>query len=97
MSYIKVKWLHQNPDEPTVLYSELDEARWEKRKIDLFADGTACIATEEDSFGGPGLSTLAIPPLQEIAADPQFQPEEISEAEFVEAWNIAKSNLRRSD
>ncbi len=39
MKYIKVKWLHSHPDEPVLLYSELDKDRWETRKVEVFADG----------------------------------------------------------
>lgn len=34
MTYIRVRWLHHGPDFPIVRYSELDEQRWEVRKVD---------------------------------------------------------------
>src|SRR6185295_1628385 len=39
MDYVKVWWKHDNPSMPTLLYSELDERRWETRKIEIFGDG----------------------------------------------------------
>ncbi len=32
MTYLRVGWKHQHPDEPVILYSELDAERWEVRK-----------------------------------------------------------------
>jgi hypothetical protein len=94
MIYLRVKWLHSHVEEPIVLYSELNDLRQETRKIDIYSDGSACIATETEVLGGFGLSPLPIPPLHEIAADPQFEPKEISELEFEEAWKDAKGKLR---
>ncbi len=39
MKYIRVKWNHLFSDEPVLLFSELDDARWEVRKIEVFRDG----------------------------------------------------------
>ena len=37
--YLKVTWHHDFPDEPSVLYSEID-AGYEIRKVDVYRDGT---------------------------------------------------------
>src|SRR5262249_25192281 len=37
--WIRVEWRHDSPDDPVVLYSELDAERWETRKVDVYADG----------------------------------------------------------
>jgi hypothetical protein len=47
MSYLKVKWNRSFPDEPMLLYSELDRERWEVRKVvgtytDSFSAFSAC-------------------------------------------------------
>jgi hypothetical protein len=39
MIYIKVKWSHSFPDEPILLYSELDRERCEIRKVEAFPGG----------------------------------------------------------
>ena len=39
MRYIKVKWIHSYPDEPVLLYSEIDDSGWEVRKVEVFPDG----------------------------------------------------------
>jgi hypothetical protein len=38
MTYIKVLWIHKNKDEPIELYSELDEDRYETKKVEIFID-----------------------------------------------------------
>lgn len=39
MKYLFVRWIHNFPDEPVLLYSELDKSRFETRKIEVFPDG----------------------------------------------------------
>ncbi|WP_363122231.1 DUF6881 domain-containing protein [Gilliamella apicola] len=34
-------WIHKNKDEPIELYSELDEDRYETKKVEIFIDDTA--------------------------------------------------------
>jgi hypothetical protein len=94
MKYLKVSWIHNFPDEPVLLYSEIDDARWEQRKVDFFADGTAVFASEAESHGNTGLCIEPLPTLEEIGSDPQFQPVEISPLEFEAAWKEGKAKLR---
>jgi hypothetical protein len=95
MDYIKVKWLHTNPDEPILLYSELDGDRWEVRKVEVFADGKIGIAsaTEATSSTRTMLGIAPVPPLDEIATDPEFQPVKITKDEFEEAWSAGRSRI----
>lgn len=89
MNYIKVQWKHTSPNDPVVLYSELDAARWEVRKVEVFPDGRMGYAASNSAFGGSGLSKEPIPSLAEIAADPQFDPIVISRTEFEAVWENA--------
>ncbi len=86
MNYIQVKWKHVFPAEPVLMYSELDENRWEVRKVEVFPDGHRGYASTAGSFGGTRLGKEPIPPLAEIAADSQFEPAEISREEFERVW-----------
>ncbi|MFP3795822.1 MULTISPECIES: DUF6881 domain-containing protein [Paraburkholderia] len=86
MSYIRVKWIHSIPTEPTVIYSELDVDRWELRKIELYPDGHIGFASATVCAGGSGLSKEPLPQLSEIAGDPQFEPAEVSKSEFEQVW-----------
>jgi hypothetical protein len=86
MIYIRVGWKHQHPDEPVLLYSELDEQRWEVRKVEVFR-GTRCgYASRDEAFGGTLLGLCPIPELNAIGADPQFEPAEITQDEFEKVW-----------
>jgi hypothetical protein len=89
MKYIHVRWAHSNPDYPVDLYSELDDESWETRKVEVYADGRVGFADAHTEFGDTGLGEVPVPPLDEIARDPQFEPREISRAEFEAAWEMA--------
>ncbi len=86
MNYIRVGWLHENPEAPVLVVSELDDHRWERRKVEVFADGSKGYAMEGEERGGTRLGLVPLPPFDEIAADPQFLPEEITEEEFETVW-----------
>lgn len=86
MSYIKVKWIHSCPNDPILLFSELDAERFEKRKIELMADGQCGFASATESSGLTRLGEEPIPTLGEIASDPQFEPVEITKEEFEAVW-----------
>jgi len=68
------------------MYSELDDNRWEIRKVEVFPDGHRGYASAAGSSGGTCLGKEPIPPLPEIAADSQFEPIEISRDEFERVW-----------
>ena len=86
MQYIKVEWLHSNPEDPVELYSEIDEERWELRKVEVFRDGRAGVASQLEEHGTTRLSIEPLPTIEEIAADQQFRPVEISRNVFEEVW-----------
>lgn len=58
MTYFKCKWNHAHGDEPVLMYSELDEERWETRKVEIFRDGKMGFANRETESGG---SRLGLP------------------------------------
>jgi hypothetical protein len=86
MSYIKVKWIHSTGDAPVWFYSELDADRWEIRKLEIYPDGSVGYAIGDEETGTTILSEDAIPPLEEIAKDSQFEPVEITKEEFEAIW-----------
>jgi hypothetical protein len=89
MKYMKVSWRHTHPDEPTLLYSELDDARWETRKVEIFRNGNIGYASSTASSGSSELGIVPIPPISIIASDPEFEPTEITKEEFEEVWRRA--------
>jgi hypothetical protein len=86
MRYLRVQWIHNHPDEPVEIYSEIKEDGWEVRKIELFADGSVGYAAPSEGMGRTMLSLEPLPSLEEIASDPQFKPVEISREEFEKMW-----------
>jgi hypothetical protein len=93
MKYLRVGWKHQHPDEPVILYSELDDSRFEVRKVEVFRDGRCGYAGPQVGSRGTKLGIVAVPELSEIAKDPQFEPLEITREEFEAAW----LGVRRDD
>lgn len=86
-TYIRVLWWHDLPDEPIELWSELDANRWEVRKIEVWKDGRVGIASASRSSGGTHLGEAPVPAVDAIAADPQFNVEQISSSEFETRWS----------
>ena len=86
MDYIKVKWNHSFPDEPVWLYSEIDNERWEVRKVEVFSDGRMGFANKNRSSDTTELGEEPLPELADIAADPQFEPLGITQSEFDAVW-----------
>ena len=87
MEYIKVSWIHDLEDDPILLYSELDDKRFEVRKIEIYHNDSFGIAGNGIEFGGTALSYDAVPTIEEIAADSEFIPKKIPKNEFEEVWN----------
>lgn len=92
--YMKVFWKHNLADEPVCLYSELDDDRWETRKVEVFADGTNGYACRDEERTGTKLSIERLPTLEEIAEDPQFVPFVIERGEFERVWQQREQNRR---
>lgn len=86
MSYIRVRWIGADYDMPVLILSELDAERWETRKLEIFADGSQGYAAHGVSSGSTILSLEPLPSVAEIASDPQFRIEEITEQEFEAIW-----------
>jgi len=86
MNYLKVRWLHDFPEEPKLLLSELDVDRYEIRKVELFGDGRLGFASSEASFGGTELGEGPIPMEGQISQDPQFVVERTDLEEFEALW-----------
>ena len=94
MEYLKVRWVHNDSEDPVLLLSELDTDRYEVRKIEIYADGRMGFATGDEESQGSVLSEKTIPPSATIAADPQFVVQALSAQEFEQAWAAARSGSR---
>ena len=94
MEYLKILWKHNHRDEPVWLYHEIDDDRWERRKVEIFADGTVGHASEGETRGGSMLSSEPLPPMEEIQKDSEFSPLVISKEEFENVWDKRQENVR---
>jgi hypothetical protein len=89
LRYLKVQWHHEDPEEPVVLYSEIDVQRYETRKIEEFADGRLDHADAARETGTTFLGEAPIPSLDEIDEQDEFTPVEITQEEFELVWQRA--------
>lgn len=89
MRYIRVHWNHGATDLPVELYSELDDGSWEVRKVYIYPDGRAEYAGPEGGVGETLLGEAPLPPVDEIARDPEFDPSVIDQQEFEAVWEAA--------
>ena len=86
MEYISVVWKHNHRDEPVRLVSELDEERFEVRKLEFFRDGSVGFASKECDSARTRLGEVTVPPLAEINEDPEFEGVPITKSEFDQLW-----------
>ena len=91
MKYIRVNWHHNFPDEPVLLYSEIDEDRYEVRKVEVYRDGRCDFADAVSSTGTTMLGEIPTPALEEIREEGGFEPVEIGADEFEMMWKKACS------
>ncbi len=94
MDYLKVKWVHNEIEkkEPVWLLSEINEDRFEVRKIEEYADGTIDFADEHACSGTTKLGIEPLPSLTEINSQTNFEAKEITKEEFEEIWNKRNSS-----
>jgi hypothetical protein len=92
MRYIDVKWLHQSPQYPIRLVSEIDSDDYEVRKLEFFQDGHVGFACAAASQDGVELGTVAVPSTIEINAMEEFEAKEISQADFETLWDAIACN-----
>jgi Domain of unknown function (DUF6881) len=86
MRYLYVKWLHKDPGAPVHIYSEVGDDSYERRKVEIYADGRKGFADSSEEAGGTVLGSMPVPSLKEIAAQPGYEPKEIPAEEFQRIW-----------
>lgn len=86
-THVKIEFTEAMPEEPILLYSELDEYRRELRKVEVFADGSHGYAEPTESAGGTRLGRTNL----KTSAAGAHTRTEIDAAQFEQIW------LRRKD
>ena len=94
MDYVLTEWDHDLDDEPCLIYSELDDGRMERRKVEFFRNGI-CFSYGAERGCPEALADVPFPEdLREIEnADLQgesFTAAYISPQLFYEVWNQAQ-------
>lgn len=88
-TYFACQWHHDLPDQPVLLYEELDEQRYETRKVEEYRDGRRLRSARIEPERTPTLSWVAVPPLDEIDADPDFTVLSLTADQFQSVWDSA--------
>lgn len=86
MQYLDVHWKHDFEDEPIRIISEIDVNGYELRKVEIYHDGKAGYAVADIEHHGTRLSPEAIPTIEEINCDSQFEAVLIDKADFEMHW-----------
>lgn len=98
MKFIKVKWIHKKGEEnePIWLYSEIDNSRWETRRVEVFKDN------KHKSYSQKQLQEIGLlgfepyPELEFINSQNEFEGYEITKEEFEDIWTKAiKQNTKK--
>ncbi len=91
MNYILLKWFHNFKNEPYLIYSEIDNQRYEVRKIEVYKNGTIHKCDKKMTNSLIELGDVEFPEnLDEINQDKQFYAKYISREEFESIWNSNK-------
>lgn len=90
MRFGHTQWHHDNPTTPTEIYAEYDDAGWQLRKVEMFADGRITFADVNRSSGDTLLAEKALDFEEALVkfADPQAKLtlQEIDKATFEKIW-----------
>ncbi|WP_334068730.1 DUF6881 domain-containing protein [Burkholderia cepacia] len=84
--FIDVEWVHDFESEPIRLVSQLDNERYEVRKLEFFRDGRVGYADGHKSAMGTQLGKRPVPLLDEINSDAQFDARSIESTYFERLW-----------
>ncbi|RAY81729.1 hypothetical protein DP196_25065, partial [Enterobacter hormaechei subsp. steigerwaltii] len=71
------------------LYSEIDDSRYEVRKVEVFSTGDLIFSDESTPINITTLGELPLPSLSEINKDSQFKAIYIDAVEFENIWTKA--------
>ena len=85
--YIDVIWHHDDPAYPVRLVSELDENRWEQRKLEFYRDGRVGAASEVGTRLDTALGLVPVPSIDEINQDREFTARQMEPSTFRVLWS----------
>ncbi|MFS1975323.1 DUF6881 domain-containing protein [Vibrio splendidus] len=89
MNYIKLDWTHLSADKPTTFYIELDENRYETRKVVVYLSGKMLYIDEVDFTKDVFLSEHPFPSHEEISTSDTLNSVDIPKCDFEQLWKKA--------
>lgn len=96
MSYLKIDWQHSLSEYPREIHIELDDERFELRKVEVFSDGRLQFAPHEFEQGGTVLAVYRVAQIEDLQREGQFTTTVITKAEFESIWARATGNSKQS-
>lgn len=102
MRYLKTIWTHDHEDSegfrwPTEIFAEVDDDRWEIRKVEFYRSSPPAYGSEKDFRAWQSfLAEKPYPPMEEIENDDVLQIHEIPKAEFEAVWMRVRLEARRA-
>jgi len=89
MRHERVEWFHSFPNEPIVIFQEVNDDSILIRKIEIFSDGRITATGFTGEFDSDFQKNFPVPPLDEINENPEFSGFKISEDSFNALWKHA--------
>lgn len=87
-AYLACRWTHSNAEDPMLILSELDGARYEVRKVHEFADG-GLERADRIADAATSLSWVTTPSEAEIDAQDEFEVLPLTADQFEDYWRRA--------
>ncbi|MEU3724330.1 hypothetical protein [Streptomyces sp. NPDC031705] len=89
MEYWHVRWLHDDPDDPIVFYSEIGDDGYESRKVQIYRDGRRIRADEQHEGADIALGEVPVGNISDVDAQPEFEAVLVARALFESVWESA--------
>jgi hypothetical protein len=91
LRYQKVTWSHDDDEEPVLFLSEVGDDGYEVRRVQIFRDDRSEWTDRDHPTESAYLAEDPVPPVVEIASQPDLEAGEITAAEFERAWSTAQA------
>jgi hypothetical protein len=85
-------WQHDNEDDPVRIFEEVDDDRFETRKVEEFRDGRL-VRADSGTDAATSLSWEPLPDMVEIEDQAEFTVELLTRAQFEAVWNRAADSI----
>ena len=87
-TFLRIKWRAERPpDEPHVIYCELNADQLEVRKVEVFSDLGCGWASADESSRSTRLSSVRTPALRELKKAPRFAVSVVTKSDFERVWS----------